>query len=150
TEPGAFDLHHSQIDGYLSHHGYWDAVAADGPNDPNDPQSTANETNSHVMRCTLACCRGTLRRYQDKTKRACASEIWLRRDLYAETFTPGDNMEESLDKIVDKRRQIENMNAAIIEEDMVNVVLQGVIDSHRNVIRLFSHNNNGGEASDLS
>ncbi|KAE8996638.1 hypothetical protein PR001_g19800, partial [Phytophthora rubi] len=41
------------------------------------------------------------------------------------------------------RRQLANMNAVISDADMVSIVLQGVVDSHRNVVRLFNRNNTG-------
>ncbi|KAJ8566648.1 hypothetical protein ON010_g6474 [Phytophthora cinnamomi] len=87
---------------------------------------------------------------RDKTKRAYASEIRLRRDLYAAKFTVGEDMEKYLERLEDMRRQLANMNAAISDADMVNVILQGVVDSHRNVVRMFNRNSNGGVTPDLA
>jgi hypothetical protein len=71
----------------------------------------------------------------DKTKRAYVSEIRLRRDLNAAKLEPGENMMTYLDRLEEMRRQLANMNAVIPDADMVNIVLQGVVDSHRNVVQ---------------
>ncbi|OWZ12519.1 hypothetical protein PHMEG_00014306 [Phytophthora megakarya] len=42
------------------------------------------------------------------------------------------------------------MNVAIRDEEMVNIILQGVVDSHRNVVRMFNRNNAGGAAPNLA
>ncbi|KAG4054021.1 hypothetical protein PC123_g10843 [Phytophthora cactorum] len=87
---------------------------------------------------------------QDKTKRAYASEVRLHRDPYTSKFSPGERMDKYLNRLMDMRRQLDNMNAIITDTEMVNVLLQGVVDSHRNVVRMFNRNNNGGVAPDLT
>jgi len=86
----------------------------------------------------------------DKTKRAYGSEIRLRRDLYAAKIEPGESMMTYLDRLEEMRRQLANMNAVIPDADMVNIVLQGVVDSHRNVVRMFNRDGAGGAAPDLA
>ncbi|ETP10892.1 hypothetical protein F441_13566 [Phytophthora nicotianae CJ01A1] len=54
----------------------------------------------------------------DKTKRAFASVIRVRRKLYTSTFTLGGNMEQWLDEVEDLRRQLENMNEVITDREM--------------------------------
>ncbi|KAF4127649.1 gag-polypeptide of LTR copia-type [Phytophthora infestans] len=163
TEAGGFDLYHAQIEGYLAQHGCWQVVSGNAVDDPNDPQWI--ERNQYA-RCALlfgmlpkdskkVCRMATAREMwtsfeQDKTKRAYASEIRLRRDLYAAKFTPGDDMEKYLERLDDLRRQLANMNAEVTDNEMVNIVLQGVVDSHRNVVRMFNRNNNGGVVPDLA
>ncbi|OWZ12032.1 hypothetical protein PHMEG_00014866 [Phytophthora megakarya] len=42
------------------------------------------------------------------------------------------------------------MNAAIRDEEVVNIILQGIVDSHRNIVRMFNQNNAGGAAPNLA
>ncbi|KAE9029193.1 Retrovirus-related Pol polyprotein from transposon TNT 1-94 [Phytophthora rubi] len=74
----------------------------------------------------------------DKTKRAFSSVIRLRRQLYTSTFTVGGNMERWLDNVESIRRQLENMHEMIPDQEMVNIILQGVEETHRNVVRIFN------------
>lgn len=81
----------------------------------------------------------------EKTKRAFSSVIRLRRKLYTSTFTIGGNMEQWLDDVEDIRRQLENMNEVIANIEMVNIILQGVEETHRNVVRIFNQPQPGGQ-----
>lgn len=58
-------------------------------------------------------------------------------------------MKKYLDRLDDMRRRLENMNEVVTYEEMVKVILQGVVVSHRNVVRMFDRNN-GGAAPDLA
>ncbi|OWZ21936.1 hypothetical protein PHMEG_0003425 [Phytophthora megakarya] len=52
--------------------------------------------------CRMATAREMWRSFEQvKTKRAYASEIRLRRDLYAATFAQGEEMEKYLDRLED-------------------------------------------------
>ncbi|EGZ24515.1 hypothetical protein PHYSODRAFT_421853, partial [Phytophthora sojae] len=87
------------------------------------------------MVCRMANAREMWRSFeQDKTKRAYASEIRLRSKLYTTKFSSGEDMEKYLEKLEDMRRQLANMNAAITDEEMARIILQGMADSHRNVV----------------
>ncbi|POM67017.1 Hypothetical protein PHPALM_17046 [Phytophthora palmivora] len=79
----------------------------------------------------------------EKTKRAFSSVIRLRRKLYTSTFTVDGNMEEWLDDVEDICRQLENMNEVIPDAEMVNIILQGVEETPRNVVRLFNRGQPG-------
>ncbi|OWZ07983.1 hypothetical protein PHMEG_00019544, partial [Phytophthora megakarya] len=61
----------------------------------------------------------------------------------------GEDMEKYIERVEDMRRQLVNMNAAIRDDEMVNIFLQSVVDSHRNVVRMFNRNNAGGAAPNL-
>ncbi|EGZ18535.1 hypothetical protein PHYSODRAFT_417700, partial [Phytophthora sojae] len=71
---------------------------------------------------------------QDKTRRAYASEIRLRSKLYTTKFSSSEDMEKYLEKLEDMRRQLANMNVSITDEEMARIILQGVVDSPRNVV----------------
>ncbi|KAF4144275.1 Integrase core domain [Phytophthora infestans] len=86
---------------------------------------------------------------QDKTKRAYVSEIRLRSKMDSTKFTTGEDMEKYLEKLEDMRRQSANMNAVITDEEMARIILQSVVDSHRNVARLFGRTD-GGAPPDLA
>ncbi|KAG6582973.1 Integrase, catalytic core protein [Phytophthora cinnamomi] len=160
---GGFDLYHAQIEGYLRQHECRDVVDGNGvPADPNNQQwaernqfarcallfSMLPKDSKKV--CKMANAREMWRSFeQDRAKRAYASEIRLRGKLYTTKFKTGEDMEKYLEKLEDMRRQLTNMNAAIADEEMSRIVLQGAMDSHRNVVRLFNHNA-GGNAPDLT
>ncbi|KAE9168040.1 hypothetical protein PF002_g30716 [Phytophthora fragariae] len=156
TEDGVFDLYQAQVEGYLVQHGCWDVVAGNAVANAADPQwMERNQFARYALlfgmlpKDSKKVCKMTTAREiwtafeQDKTKRAYASEIRLRRDLYAAKFQPGEGMETYLNRLEGMRRQLANMNAVISDADMVSIVLQGVVDSHRNVVRLFNRNNTG-------
>ncbi|GMF17253.1 unnamed protein product [Phytophthora lilii] len=126
TEDGGFDVYSAQIQAFLGQHEYWEVVSGTTSADPGNPQ------------------------WSEKTKRAYGSEIRLRRDLYAAKFEPGESMEKYLDRLTIMRCQLANMSAVISDEEMVNIVLQGVVDSHCNVVWLFNRNGVGGAAPDLA
>ncbi|KAE8987514.1 hypothetical protein PR003_g6650 [Phytophthora rubi] len=162
TEDGGFDLYHAQIEGYLLQHECWDVVGGNAVANENDPQWVEkNQFARYALLfgmlpkdskkvCKMAAAREMWTSFeQDKTKRAYASETRLRRDLYVAKYTPGEDMEKYLDRLDDMRRRLENMNAVVTDEEMVKVILQGVVDSHRNVVRMFDRNN-GGAAPDLA
>ncbi|EGZ10389.1 hypothetical protein PHYSODRAFT_373339, partial [Phytophthora sojae] len=71
----------------------------------------------------------------DKTKRAFSSVIRLRRKLYTSTVSVGGNMKQWLDDVEGIRRQLENIHEMIPDKEMVNIILQGVEETHRNVVR---------------
>ncbi|KAE8970245.1 hypothetical protein PR002_g27175 [Phytophthora rubi] len=162
TKEGGFDLYHAQIEGYLRQNQCWDVVEGNGAADPGNPHwAERNQfarcallfgmllTDSKKV-CRMANAREMWRSFeQDKTKRAYASEIRLRSKLYTTKFSPGEDMEKYLEKLEDMRRQLANMNAAIDDEEMARIILQGVMDSHRNVVRLFNRTA-GGAAPDLA
>jgi len=163
TADGGFDLYRAQLEGYLIQHGCWDVVDGSAAADPADPQWVER---NQFARCALligllprdskkVCKMATAREMwssfeDDKTKRAYVSEIRLRRDLNAAKLEPGENMMTYLDRLEEMRRQLANMNAVIPDADMVNIVLQGVVDSHRNVVRMFNRDGAGGAAPDLA
>ncbi|KAJ8574548.1 hypothetical protein ON010_g4665 [Phytophthora cinnamomi] len=107
-------------------HECWDVVGGTAVANPNDPQWTErNQFARYALLfdmlpkdskkiCRMATAREMWNSFeQDKTKRAYASEIRLRRDLYAAKFTVGEDMEKYLERLEDMRRQLANMNAAI-------------------------------------
>lgn len=44
-------------------------------------------------------------------------------------------MEKYLERLEDMRPQLANMNAVVNDEEIVNVILQGVVDSHHNAVQ---------------
>ncbi|KAF4142335.1 gag-polypeptide of LTR copia-type [Phytophthora infestans] len=151
TEDGGFDLYHAQIEGYLTQYECWDVIDGNAAADPNEPEwLRRNQFARYVLLlgmcpkdskkvCKMATAREMWRSFeQNKTKRAYASEIRLRSKMYSTKFTTVEDMEKYLEKLEDMRRQLANMNAAITDEEMARIILQSVVDSHRNVVRLFS------------
>lgn len=81
----------------------------------------------------------------DKTKRAFSSVIRLRRKLYTSTVSVGGNMKQWLDDVEGIRRQLENIHEMIPDKEMVNIILQGVEETHRNVVRIFNQQQPDGQ-----
>ncbi|OWZ21913.1 hypothetical protein PHMEG_0003465 [Phytophthora megakarya] len=177
TEEGGFDLYHAQIEGYLVQHDCWDVVNGAAGADPANPRwAERNQFARYVLLfdmvpkdskkvCRIATAREMWNSCeQDKTNRAYASEIRLRRDLCGVGGGRGTIVDSQHDiraflkkandigQAVPGRaiRQLANMNAAIRDEVMVNTILQGVVDSHCNVVRMFNRNNAGGVAPNLT
>ncbi|POM58670.1 Hypothetical protein PHPALM_36663 [Phytophthora palmivora] len=160
SEDGGFDLYGAQQCSFLTQRDCWGIINGTIIADPNDAlrQQIYEEKNTFVCDTLL---RGLLQKDSkkvckydsgfemwrafeaEKAKRAFSSVIRLRRKLYTSTFTVDGNMEEWLEDVEDIRRQHENMIEVIPDAEMVNIILQGVEETHRNVVRLFNRGQPG-------
>ncbi|POM77327.1 Hypothetical protein PHPALM_5303 [Phytophthora palmivora] len=62
---------------------------------------------------------------QDKSKRDFANSIRIRAKLYGARLEKGRNMDRYLEELEDYRRQLENMNTAISDNEMASIILTG-------------------------
>ncbi|EGZ14890.1 hypothetical protein PHYSODRAFT_419355, partial [Phytophthora sojae] len=72
---------------------------------------------------------------REKTKRDFANSIRVRAKLFGAKYTKGTNMDKYLESLEDYRRQLENMNSPISDDEMARIILTSVEETHRNVIR---------------
>ncbi|POM81883.1 Hypothetical protein PHPALM_73 [Phytophthora palmivora] len=79
---------------------------------------------------------------QSKTKRDFANSIRIRAKPYGARFEKGRNLDRYLEELEDYRRQLENMNTAISDNEMANITLTGVEGILRNLVRIFHRDDN--------
>ncbi|KAE9007217.1 hypothetical protein PF007_g18397 [Phytophthora fragariae] len=155
---GGFDLYRAQFESYLAQRDCCGILAGTDTRDGSNAAAQAiwDERNGFARDSLL---RGLLAKdakrvckmlnghdmwvafEKDKTKRAFASVIRLRKELYTTIFRVSGDMDKYLEKLEDLHRQLASMNAIITDGEMANIILQGVETTHRSVVRLFNSPN---------
>ncbi|POM77284.1 Hypothetical protein PHPALM_5355 [Phytophthora palmivora] len=158
-EDGGFDLFKARLESYLRQRDCWNVVIGDeGPDAVNADQNRIFEERNLFARnallqgllskdakkiCKLARVSEMWTSFeQDKTKRDFANSIRVRAKLYGARFEKGRNMDRYLEELEDYRRQLENMNTAISDNEMASIILTGVEGTHRNLVRIFNRDDN--------
>ncbi|OWZ00986.1 hypothetical protein PHMEG_00027711, partial [Phytophthora megakarya] len=161
-DDGGFDLCKARLESYLRQRDCWNVViGTEGPDTGNEEANQIFEEKNLFARDALL--HGLLSKdakkickmsrvsemwtsfEQDKTKRDFANSIRIRAKLYGARFERGKNMDkylEDLEELDDYRRQLENMNNVITDEDMASIILTGVEGTHRSVFRMFNRDDN--------
>ncbi|OWY95603.1 hypothetical protein PHMEG_00034349 [Phytophthora megakarya] len=80
----------------------------------------------------------TLLREAHHTKREFSNYVWIMKIFFRATYTREQTMDSWLQEIHDTRRTLANLGRVIDDDLTVDVILMGVVHTHRAVVRQFS------------
>lgn len=152
---GSFNLFRAQLKAYLSRYGAWGIVLGELARDPTDAvQQAAYDKKDLLVRDTLLrsvkqddaeriCDLATPRGMWDvldarHTKREYSNYVHVKKQLYTTMYARDQSIDKWLSELDDLRRQLYNLGKVIDDDEMVEIVLAGVILSHCETVRQFS------------